>query len=708
MIKLNKNRLRAILRVVFFVAAATTVILILPREGRFSFEFQKGRPWMHETLIAPFDFSIYKSKSEIVEEKALLFKSYKPYFDYDSAVFPLVRQQVAEMTSEHLLSRSPKNDEIFNSLKPNLKARNHADKVDVLVNIITKELDQCYKRGVVSNAEANQYLDGGKTLVPLFVLHKGVAEENLSSELYSIDNVVERIIVALSKNAFAKGEDATSFVSDLEVNKLLYPNVIYSEDKSNKMREEIISSISLTKGMIQAGDKIIAKGEPVRSYELSVLESLKKEYEARLGFTGKKYLLFMGHAFLSGLCMLILYLFLYNFRREILMSLRKTLFILLMVLAMVGISAVVLRTDSISLYLVPFVAIPIFVRTFYDSRLALFIHIITILLVGFQAPNSFEFVFINFMAGVVAIFSLTNSYRRGKIFVATGWVFLVYALIYLALSVLKQGNITSIAWFDFVWFAGNAFLILVSYQLVYLFEKVFGFLSDTTLIELSDHNQVLLRRLADEAPGTFQHSLQVANLAEAAVFQIGGNPLLVKLGGLYHDIGKLNNPMYYIENQVSEFNPHSTIELEESAQLIIRHVADGVAIAKKYELPEPIIDFIRTHHGTSKVHYFYRLYRNKYPDGNPGNTFNYPGPRPMTKETAVLMMADAVEAASRSLSVVTPESIDELVESIVNFQQMEDQFNEADITFKDITTIKTVFKKKLLNMYHVRVVYPQQ
>ncbi len=706
--KLNKNRLRAILRVVFFVAAAVTVILILPREGRFAFEFQKGRPWMHETLIAPFDFSIYKSNSEIVEEKALLFKSYKPYFDYDSSISPLVKQRVAEVTTAFFMNKSPKNDEVFSLLKPAIIRRSQADNVTMLVGVITKELDQCYNRGVVSNGEANQYLDGGKALLPLFVLHKGVAEEVLSSELYFTDNVTDRVIAVLSKNAFVKRDDAASFVSNLEINKLLIPNVVYSDDKSSKMREEISSSISLTKGMIQTGDKIITKGEPVRAYELSVLESLKKEYEARLGFTGKKYLLFIGHAFLSGLCMLILYLFLYNFRREILMSLRKTLFILLLVLTMVGISAFVLRTDSISLYLVPFVAIPVFVRTFYDSRLALFIHIIALLLVGFQAPNSFEFLFINFIAGVVAIFSLTNSYKRGKIFVATGWVFLIYASIYLALSVLKQGNISSIAWFDFVWFAANAFLILLTYQLVYLFEKIFGFLSDTTLIELSDHNQVLLRRLADEAPGTFQHSLQVANLAEAAVFQIGGNPLLVKLGGLYHDIGKLHNPMYYIENQVSEFNPHSTIELEESAQLIISHVADGVAIAKKYKLPEPIIDFIKTHHGTSKVQYFYRLFRSKYPSGNAGTTFNYPGPRPTTKETAVLMMADAVEAASRSLSVVTPESIDDLVESIVNFQQMEDQFNEADITFKDISTIKAVFKKKLLNMYHVRVVYPQQ
>lgn len=703
MIKLNKSTLRPILRLFCFLAATAVVIMVLPREGRFAYEFQMGRPWIHETLIAPFDFSIYKSENELIEEKASIFKLYKPCFEYDSTAKPLVKQRVVDFTERYIRGQKSANyglNQLYSQKKQSVV-------IAAAVAAINSELDRCYSRGVISNGDVNHYLGGGKGAMALVVLHKGIADETLSSELYTVDNVKDRVASSLAPSIFLKKSDAAAFLSEVDFTKQLLPNILYSDGKSSKMRDELLSSVSLTKGMIQSGDVIISKGDPIRAYEYSVLESLKREYEARLGFTGKQYLLFLGHAFISGLCMLILYLFLFNFRREILESLRKTLFILLLVMAMVAITSLVLKSDSVSIYLIPFVVVPIFVRTFYDSRLALFIHLITIMIVGFQAPNSFEFVFINFIAGVVAIFSLTNSYRRGKLFVATGLVFLVYASIYLALSILKHGDLTGVSLFDFAWFAGNACLILLSYQLVYLFEKIFGFLSDTTLIELSDHNQPLLRRLADEAPGTFQHSLQVSNLAETAVFHIGGNPLLAKLGGLYHDIGKLNNPMYFIENQVSEFNPHATIELEESAGLIIRHVADGVHIAKKYKLPEPIIDFIRTHHGTSKVQYFYRLYRNKYPTENSGNTFNYPGPRPMTKETAVLMMADAVEAASRSLTVVTPESIDELVESIVNFQQMEDQFIEADITFKDITTIKTIFKKKLLNIYHVRVVYPQ-
>ena len=707
MIKLNKSRLRAILHVVFFVAATAIVILILPREGRFAFEIQKGRPWLHETLIAPFDYSIYKSETELIEEKANLLKTYRTFFEYDSSVGPNVVKRVVERVREFSQKRRQQEGGVFNGYELKNTQGSYRERENQLADIIANELKLCYKRGVVSSLEINQHLGGGKGRVPLRVLHKRIADETQSSELYSTEDALNRIALSLSKQIFKTKDVAVAFLADLELVKEVHPNVLYGEEKSNMMRDEMLSSVSLTKGMIQGGDVIISKGDPIRAYDYSVLESLKKEYEARLGFTGKQYMLFLGHAFLSGLCMFILYLFLFHFRKEILQSLRKTLFILLLVVAMVAISAFVLKSDSVSLYLVPFVVIPVFVRTFYDSRLALFIHWIIIMLVGFQAPNSFEFVFINFCAGVVAIFSLTDSYKRGKLFVATGLVFVVYATVYLAFAVLKSGSLSGIDWFDFVWFAGNAFLILVSYQLVFLFEKIFGFLSDTTLIELSDHNQVLLRRLSEEAPGTFQHSLQVSTLAEAATFQIGGNPLLAKLGGLYHDIGKLNNPMYFIENQVSEFNPHHNLEYEESAGLIIRHVSDGVAIAKKYKLPEPVIDFIRTHHGISKVQYFYRQYRKKYPDGNPGNAFNYQGPRPMSKETVVLMMADAVEAASRSLAVVTPETIDELVESIVNFQQMEDQFNEADITFKDITTIKTVFKKKLLNIYHVRVVYPQ-
>ncbi|HUX52905.1 MAG TPA: HDIG domain-containing protein [Williamwhitmania sp.] len=707
MIKLTKNNLRAILRVVIFAAATVAVISILPHEGKFKFEFQKGRPWSHETLIAPFDFPIYKSDARLLEEKSAVLKSFKPYFDFDSTTVNGVVAQASRGVADYLTRKQQQQNFPFrfSTLRnPNLSMVKQEESVS---NLMTECFRFVYGKGVVSLSDANQFFDGTSNDVPVVVLHNDFAYETISGELFTPKMAMEYLVNKLASSFFRTEDQALAFARDAGLERVIVPNVKFDKDKTSKVKAELLGSVSLTSGMVQSGERIVAKGDIVDANTFMVLESLKHEYESRLGFSGQEYILLLGHSFLVGICMLILYLFLFHFRRDILQSVRKILFIILLVVTMVAISAWVMSTSTVSIYLIPFVVVPIFVRTFYDSRLALFIHLITIMLVGFQAPNSFEFIFINFVAGVVAIFSLTNAYRRGKLFVATGYVFLVYASIFFALNLLKEGNFSNIVWFDYVWFLGNAFLILVTYQLVYVFEKVFGFLSDTTLMELSDHNQELLRRLAEEAPGTFQHSLQVSTLAEAAVFQIGGNPLLVKIGGLYHDIGKLNNPIYFIENQVSEFNPHHNIEFEESAKIIVKHVADGVQIARKYKLPEQIIDFIRTHHGSSKVQYFYRLYRSKFPEGGLDDSFCYPGPRPMSKETAVLMMADAVEAASRSLSNVTAESIDELVESIVNFQQQEDQFAEADITFKDITTIKTVFKKKLLNIYHVRVVYPQ-
>jgi hypothetical protein len=308
----------------------------------------------------------------------------------------------------------------------------------------------------------------------------------------------------------------------------------------------------------------------------------------------------------------------------------------------------------------------------------------------------------------VAILSLTNLYRRGKLFLTVSLVLLSYLVVYLGIVIIQEGTPTAINPITLMWFSINALLLLASYQLIYIFEKIFGFLSDTTLMELSDTNQELLRKLAEVAPGTFQHSLQVANLAEAAIYRIGGNPLLVRTGALYHDIGKMNNPFYFIENQSPEFNPHHNLEFEESAEIIIKHVNDGVALAKKHRLPEQLIDFICMHHGTSKVQYFWKLFKDKFPEMTDDvHRFVYPGPKPNSKETAVLMMADSVEAASRALKKITHEAIESIVENVITYQQMEDQFNESNITFKDIPIIKQVFKKKLLNIYHARIEYPE-
>jgi cyclic-di-AMP phosphodiesterase PgpH len=418
----------------------------------------------------------------------------------------------------------------------------------------------------------------------------------------------------------------------------------------------------------------------------------------------------LGSAILVSSCYLVLYLFLSHFRSEILEVTHKTFFIILTILTFVVLTRmVIIFHDPNILFLIPIATIPVVIRTFYDARLALFILLITIMLAGFIVPDPFEFAFMSFISGMVAIFTLTNIYRRAKLFFTALMVVISYSALHLGINLVQHGNIEYVKWIDFVLFAGNGILVLISYPIIMVFEKEFLFLSDTTLLELADTNQPLLRKLAEEAPGSFQHSLQVANLAEEAARIIGSNPLLVRTGALYHDIGKIANPKYYIENQVDGLSPHDELNPQDSSKVIINHVKNGVVLAKNYKVPVQIIDFIRTHHGTTIAYYFYKKYIDQYPwDTSMEKDFTYPGPKPFSKETAIVMMADAVEASSRSLGKYTEENISELVERIVIDKEQEGQFSNVPLTFKDISEIKIFFKKRLSNIYHVRIAYPEK
>ena len=417
-----------------------------------------------------------------------------------------------------------------------------------------------------------------------------------------------------------------------------------------------------------------------------------------------------GIFILVASCYLVLWLFLAHFRSEVLDVTRKTLFIIIIILSFVSLTRFVISfADRSFLFLIPFVIIPVVIRTFYDARLALFILLITIMLSGFMVSDSFEFIFMSFISGMVAIFTLTNIYRRFKLFLTAGVVILSYSVLYLGLSLMINGNVDKVKLSEFYLFAGNGLLVLISYPIIFVFEKRFLFLSDVTLLELADTNQPLLRKLAEEAPGSFQHSLQVSNLAEEAARTTGANLLLVRTGALYHDIGKIANPKYFIENQIDGISPHDNLDPAESAKLIINHVRNGVVLAKNFKLPVQIIDFIRTHHGTTVAYFFFKKYTELHPsDTGKENEFTYPGPRPFSKETALVMMADAVEASSRSLVKYTEESISELVERIVYLQEQDGQFADIPLTFKDISDIKSAFKKRLSNIYHVRVAYPDR
>jgi putative nucleotidyltransferase with HDIG domain len=424
----------------------------------------------------------------------------------------------------------------------------------------------------------------------------------------------------------------------------------------------------------------------------------------------EKHFTFPGTLIVVSSCFVVLYLFLLQFRREVLHVARKTLFILLAIVAFVLLTKIVTGHEGRNLiFMVPFAMIPVMIRTFYDARLALFILLITIMLSGFMVPAPFEFILMSFTSGMIAIFTLTNIYKRTKIFFTALMVILSYSVLWLGINLMQDGSIPEKFLSDILRFGINGALVLISYPLILIFEQRFLFLSDATLLELADTNQPLLRKLAEEAPGSFQHSLQVSNLAEEAARVIGANLLLVRTGALYHDIGKIANPKYFVENQTDETSPHVNMDPRESSKIIINHVRSGVVLAKNYRIPVQIIDFIRTHHGTTIAYFFFK----KFVDSDPDNMrrekeFAYPGPKPFTKETAVVMMADAVEASSRSLEKYNEESISELVERILYIQEQDGQYSDVPLTFKDISDIKGIFKKRLLNIHHLRVAYPER
>jgi cyclic-di-AMP phosphodiesterase PgpH len=705
-----RNNIRSIVNLFFFAAAAVIIVYLLPQEGKFMFEYQKGGFWKHESLTAPFNFPVNKSKADIERERDSVMRQFRPIYIFDSKIGEQRIQELSEnfnakwvaysMSIFKILSRDS-----YRTDRKYLVNRQLENDYRIYLSSLLREI---YDKGIIDVAPLE---DKGSIRYKEVTIVKGnVAANYPVSELYTPKSAYEYATTRL-KNSIPRKNNLPvhkydQFFQNFQINNYLSINVTYDEEKSKNVHEGLMEGISLTRGLIQEGQGIISRGESITDEKFMILESLRQEYEKNVGSMARQLVLF-GKFILIFSSLFVVFLFLKNFRKEVLESYRRVLFILLTMLLMVLVASTTLKFNLVSIYLLPFTILPIILKTFYDSRLALFVHIITILLVGFFAPNGFEFVFLNVVAGMVAIISLTNVYRRSKLVVTSLYVILAYCIIYLGIALVQEGNISGIELKYFRWFGVNGILVMISYPLIYMFEKTFGFMSDATLMELSDTNQPLLRKLAELAPGTFQHSLQVANLSEDAVFQIGGNPLLVRAGALYHDIGKMLEPLYYIENQTTSINPHDDLEFEQSARIIIDHVRKGVELARKNKLPEAIIDFIRTHHGTTTVQYFYRSYLRKYPEAEVDvKKFSYPGPRPISRETAIVMMADSVEAASRSLKEITENTLDKLVDTIISHQMTEEQYNDAQVTFKEITMIREVFKKRLQNIYHVRISYP--
>jgi len=682
-----RHHYQDIYKAFLFILTGVVLLVIFPQTGMFKYEFFKGTPWLHEDLYAPFDFAINKTSEEINAERETIRQSIKPYFIFQDEVFKNAKTKLeAEFDKKW-----PLLDEKVSS-KERLRIRNlrAADQV----------LGEVFYTGIIKSEVALEGMNGTDAII---LIRNNVAQESFFGSLLTIQTSREFIYERLQNH----NNIESNFLAGLILEVLDY-NVFYDDAKTQTELESLLSGISLTHGLTQTGEKIISRGDIVSNDKYKVLQSLKDSYESKVGTSGKLYMILIGQIILIMMTMGVLALFLVFFRKDIYSDNKKIVLILLMLIFMVLIASVVIKYNPDFIYIIPICLVPIVIRAFFDTRLALFVSLITVIIIGFMVPISFEFVFLQVITVIVAILSVVNLQRRSQFFLTAIWIFLTYSLIYIGLSLIQEGSIEGIMPLYFGLFAGSAVLTLFSYLLIYILERIFGFITDVTLIELSNTNNKLLRELSLKAPGTFQHSLQVANLAEEAIYAVGGNAMLVRAGALYHDIGKMDMPSYFIENQTTGINPHDELTYEESAKIIIDHVIGGIERAKKHKLPEQLIDFIRTHHGTRRVEYFYIMKMRDDPNEKVDEKeFTYPGPIPFSKETAVLMMADSVEAASRSLKEYDEEVIDNLVENIISKQVETLQFENSDITFKEITRIKKILKIRLMNIYHIRIEYPR-
>ena len=590
---------------------------------------------------------------EVASEQNEIIKNFKPYFQLDTAVFFQIKKDYPTTFEKHW-------QKVPNAVG---SERNN-------YNTGLQVLEEIYLKGVI---KLNDLIEHKPQDFSIFILDNNLAEEIELKNLYTIQSAYN---YAQTKLNSTKGIDKEMLLSLVE--DLLKQNIFYDPKTSFKVKKDLFDNISLIRDMNQKGQRIISRGDMVDNEKFNILNSLKSEYLSQLGASSNFYFILSGQFILVGICLLMLFIFFYLFRKDIFEDNHRMTFIMMIVCLMVLMASMVTKFNLISIYLLPFCILPVITRTFFDTRVAMFTHLATCLIIGLHAPNPFEFAFIQLIGGIFAIFSIINLRKRAQLFFSVVIIFMAYSLSYIGISVIQEGKFTSIDWTTIAWFGASAGLTLFSYPLIYLFERIFGFISDVSLMELADINSPLLRELALRAPGTFQHSLQVANLAEEAILAVGGSSLLVRTGALYHDIGKMEMPMYFIENQYTGVNPHDELSFEDSAKIITGHVNKGIEIAKRNNLPDSLIDFIRTHHGTTKAQYFYISFLKNFPGQEIDESiFQYPGPIPFSKETAVLMMADSVEAASRSLKKYDAEIIEELVEKVIDRQIEQQQFSKC-------------------------------
>jgi len=683
---INKGFSR-IFRILLFIISAFLIIYFFPKSGKFKYNFENGRPWQSENLYAPFDFAIKKTKEEINDETNAAKINTPLFFELDTSLinnsYKVLNNKIVEFKSDSL------SDSLFNIYDESeiLKIQLQSYKI----------INEVYSAGLteenfdIKNNQKISILNNNK-LINSTSYEKLIKPKNLNT--YVNNKIIEYNIEKYKPQIYSL------------VFELIKPNLSYNSILSDESVNEAIINISPNRGFIEKETLIISKGEIVEGEKLIILESLKNEYEVNSSSFSDLYLIISAYSLLVILSLLMIVLFIRKFERNIYENNNKIAFVYFNITLIILITTWVVDVNSNYVYIIPLCIIPLLFKAFFDSRIAFFIHSVTIMLLGFIVPNSYEFIFLNIIAGVVTILTSDNIYKRANLFIAVAQITIVYVIAYFSFYVIHEGNIENLQINNFALFILCGLLTLFIYPLIYIYEKLFSLVSDVSLLELSDTNSNLMKELSNKAPGTFHHSLNVANLAEACANKIKANALLSRVGALHHDIGKINNPSFFTENQLSEQNPHDQISAYESVKIIKEHVSDGVKLAKNAGIPERIIEFIKTHHGTNLISFFYNKELNNSENVN-REDFCYDGPKPFSKEMAIVMMCDSVEAATKSLDKPTNEKIDSFVENIIDKQIDDGQFVNCELTFKNISTVKSVLKEKLKNIYHVRVEYPK-
>jgi len=651
---------------------------MFPKSGKFKYSFENGKPWQSENLYAPFNFAVLKNSVELENELKEIKIKTPAYFDLiisNNNSDSLINSKLLSFTEG--LKNYPNKDSIINSVKfiaLDIYNKGFSD--------INYDYDPNQKISIVSDNVVIKNLIFSKLLMP----------QDLS--MYINNLVIE--------NGFSNNSNQINSI----LFEILQPNITFNKDLSQNATNEAISKVSMYRGMIDKETLIISKGEIVDKEKLIVLKSLQQEYENENWSSENYYLIIIAYSILVSLGLVMILLFLNKYKKELYQNNNKLTFIYFNIVLMIGVTTLVVNLNSLYVYVIPICILPLILKAFFDSRTSFFVHVVTILLIGFIVPNNFEYIFLNIIAGIVTILSVSDLYKRANLFIAVSQITAIYIVAYFSFFVIHEGGIEFIKLENFVLFILCGLATLFVHPLIYIYEKVFGLVSDVSLLELSDTNSKLLKMLSDKAPGTFNHSLSVANLAEAAANEVGANSLLARVGALYHDIGKMNNPSYFSENQLTGVNSHDELNSKESVRIILNHVIDGIETARKFKIPERVIDFIRTHHGTSLVYYFYNK-DSKLEIKPDEKEYMYAGPKPFSKETAIVMMCDGVEAASKSLKNPDFVKINEFVNLIVSKQISSNQFINANITFKEIEVIKKVLISKLVNIFHIRIEYPQ-